>query len=99
MKQLPLHDFEKQEIKSKPITPDQLDSLKKIAGTYEVLFSTRAMKFKSMGLNATSLDESDYRKLIIQEYTFLKRPVFIVDDRMFIGNSIKVVEELKGVIR
>ena len=38
--------------------------------------------------------ENDYRKLIQEEYTFLKRPVFIVDNQIFIGNSKKVIEAL-----
>jgi len=95
MNQLPLDDFEKQDIRNSPITPQQLDTMKDLAGTYEALFSRRAMKYKSMGLADKNLQESDYRSLILQEYTFLKRPVFMMDDKIFIGNSAKVVEELR----
>jgi arsenate reductase len=33
--------------------------------------------------------------LILDEYTFLKRPVIIIDQEIFIGNSKKSVEALK----
>ena len=67
----------------------------KIAGSYEALFSRKAMKYKSLGLNEMKLSEVDYKKYIIEEYTFLKRPVAIIGDNIFIGNSKKNIEELK----
>ncbi|MEM6263126.1 MAG: ArsC/Spx/MgsR family protein [Bacteroidota bacterium] len=85
-------DVELQEIKTEAITPDQLDHMHKLAGSYEALFSRRAMKYRSMGLNEMDLTEDDYRKYILEEYTFLKRPVIVVDDRIFIGNAKKQVE-------
>ncbi|MEC8602809.1 MAG: arsenate reductase, partial [Bacteroidota bacterium] len=32
---------------------------------------------------------------ILEEDTFLKRPVFIIDDEIFIGNSKSVIDSLK----
>ena len=87
-----------QDIKTEKITPAQIDEMKKLAGTYEALFSRRALKYKSMGLDKKQLTEKDYRKLILEEYTFLKRPVAIVNDRIFIGNTKAVVEELKKAL-
>ena len=87
-----------QDIKSEPITPVQLDEMKKLAGTYEALFSRKAMKYRSMGLHEKQLTEKDYRKLILEEYTFLKRPVAIVNNRIFIGSTKAVVEELKNAL-
>jgi arsenate reductase len=81
-----------QEIKTEPITAAQLDEMKKLAGSYEALFSKIALKYRSMGLNQMQLTEKDYRKYILEEYTFLKRPVIINDNEIFIGNSPKVVE-------
>ena len=92
MKEMDLSDFTKVEIKSMGIQQDQLEEMYKYAGTYESLFSRRAMKFRSMGLNTMDLKEEDYKKYILEEYTFLKRPVFLIDDEIFIGNSKKVVE-------
>jgi len=92
MGEMDLSDFSKIEIKSMGIQKDQLEEMHNYVGSYEALFSRRAMKFRSMGLNTIDLKEEDYKKYILEEYTFLKRPVFIIDDEIFIGNSKKVVE-------
>ena len=86
---------EAQEIRSEKITYDQLKQMNKLAGSYEALFSRRAIKYKSMGLKEKVLIEDDYKRLILEEDTFLKRPVFIVEDEIFIGNSKSVIDSLK----
>ena len=78
-------------IKETAITPAELDRMAELAGSYEALFSRRAMKYRSMGLADQDLSEDDYRRLILEEYTFLKRPVTIVDDQIFIGSAKKSV--------
>lgn len=88
--------FELQNIKTQTISEKQLEEMKSMAGSYEALFSRRAMKYRSMGLNEMDLTENDYRKYILQEYTFLKRPVVIIDDEIFVGNSKKVVASAKA---
>ena len=88
--------FELQNIKEEAITPEQLEFMKEAAGSYEALFSRRAMKYKSMGLKDKNLQESDYKNLILEEYTFLKRPVMVIDNEVFVGNSKKVVEAAKA---
>lgn len=87
-----------QDIKTEPITAAQIDEMKKLAGSYEALFSRKAMKYRSMGLHEQELGEKDYRRLILEEYTFLKRPVAIVDGQIFIGNTKAVVEALKQAL-
>lgn len=87
-----------QDIKTVPITPEQLDQMHQLAGSYEALFSRRALKFRSMGLHEQTLTEKDYRRLILEEYTFLKRPVAIVGKSIFIGNTKAVVEALKKAL-
>ena len=89
-------NFDFQDIKTELITPEQLDAMKNMAGTYEQLFSRRAMKYKSMGLNEKKLTEAEYRALILEEYTFLKRPVVILGNEIFIGNSSKIVAQIKN---
>jgi arsenate reductase (glutaredoxin) len=89
-----LKSFEMQDIKAEPITPAQLDELKKMAGSYEALFSKIAMKYRSMGLNEMTLTEKDYRKYILQEYTFLKRPTIVIGDQVFIGSAPKTVKAM-----
>jgi len=91
-------DFELQDIKTSKISPSQLDEMQQLAGSYENLFSRRAMKFRSRGLHEKSLIEKDYRELILEEYTFLKRPVFIVNQLIFVGNNKSTVQELKAAL-
>ena len=86
-------DVELHDIKTQPMTEAQLDEMQQMAGSYEALFSRRALKYKEMGLASQALTETDYRRLILAEYTFLKRPVMLLGDRIFIGNSPKVVDE------
>ncbi|MFT6814296.1 MAG: arsenate reductase [Sphingobacteriales bacterium] len=90
--------FELQNIKEEPITEAQLENLKKHTGSYESLFSRKAMKFKAMKLSEKTLTESDYKELILKEYTFLKRPVFIVSNEVFVGNNKKTLVELTGYL-
>ncbi|MCE7995497.1 MAG: arsenate reductase [Roseivirga sp.] len=98
MSELPMESFEKQDIKKETITETQLEEMKNLAGSYESLFSRVAMKYRSMGLNEMTLAEDDYKKYILQEYTFLKRPVFIIDDQIYIGNSKKNVTAVKTAL-
>lgn len=86
------------EIKSDPITANELLEMEKLAGSYESLFSRTAMKYRALGLGNKTLSEADYRDLILEEYTFLKRPVVIIDQQIFIGNAPKVVAAAKAAL-
>ena len=88
----PLVDFELQDIKTQPITNDQLEQMQSLSNSYEALFSKRAVLYRERNLKEQELSEDDFKSLILEQYTFLKRPVIIVDDQIFIGNSKKVVE-------
>lgn len=95
MKEIPnLDRFTLREIKGEPITPAELDEMRKLAGSYEALFSRIALKYRALGLGKMKLAEKDYRKYILEEYTFLKRPVMVLDDRIFIGNSPKMTRAM-----
>ncbi|QOD60261.1 arsenate reductase [Polaribacter haliotis] len=98
LKEVNTDGFERQEIKANPVNVAQLEEMYKLSGSYEDLFNKRAKLYKSMDLKNQTLSEADYRQFILDEYTFLKRPVFIVDNEIFIGNSKKVVAELKNKI-
>jgi arsenate reductase len=95
LKEVNTSGFELQEIKSDPVTAAQLEEMYKLSGSYENLFNKRARLYKSMDLKNKTISETDYKQYILEEYTFLKRPVFIVEDEIFIGNSKKVVEAMK----
>lgn len=94
----PLNGVELQEIKTESITSAQLEEMKKLAGSYEALFSRRAMLFRQRGLHEQQLAEDDFKNLILEHYTFLKRPVAIIDNQIFVGNSKKVVEAAKEAL-
>ena len=93
-----LQDFEKQNIKEKNISAAELDSLRQVAGSYDALFSRRAMKFREWSLHEKTLTEQDYRDLILKEYTFLKRPVIALGGAVFAGNAKKEVEGAKRLL-
>lgn len=91
-------DFILQDIKNEEITVKQLDEMKALAGSYEALFSKRSKLYKEMDLKTQKLEERDYKHYILEHYTFLSRPVIIVDDKIFIGNSKAVVESVKEIL-
>ena len=94
LKQLNLsEDVFLQNIKEKNIDECALDEIKEKVGSYEALFSKKAMKFRSLGLNKMELTEADYKRHMLEEYTFLKRPFIINGEAVFIGNSKSVVAE------
>jgi arsenate reductase-like glutaredoxin family protein len=86
--------FKFQEIKTEPITVAQLEEMYALTNSYESLFSKRAKKYKQMDLKNQVLTEKDYKQLILEEYTFLKRPVIIIENEIFVGNSKKNVDLL-----
>lgn len=99
MKELNVDDsWEQQDIKVDKMTSSQIEEMEKLSGSYDSLFSRRAMKYKSMGLKEKTLTEQDLKKLILEEYTFLKRPVILLDGKIFVGNSKKVVEAVKEAL-
>ena len=94
----PLNDFKLQDIKSEPITESQLEQMHALSNSYEALFSKRAILYRERNLKVQNLTENDFKALILEQYTFLKRPVILVDDQIFIGNSKKVVEAAQKAI-
>ncbi|MGB1404643.1 MAG: arsenate reductase family protein [Flavobacteriaceae bacterium] len=100
MKSLPLDKkgIELIDLKKNPLTPTQLDHLYALSECYEALFSKRAQLYKQRDLNNQNLTEKDYRTLLLEHYTFLKRPVLVYDTRLFIGNTAKVTEAAKSFL-
>jgi len=89
LKTMDTSEYILQEIKTEPITVNQLDELYSLTKSYEVLFSKMAKKYKQMDLKSQILTEKDYRQLILDEYTFLKRPVIVNKNVVYIGNTKK----------
>jgi arsenate reductase len=81
------HNLAFHDIKQDPITTEELEEMYQLAGSYEALFSKKAQLYKSMDLKNKSLTEADFKKYILEHYTFLSRPVFIIDGKIYIGNT------------
>jgi len=93
LKSLPTTEgFTFREIKSEAITLQELEEMKRLAGSYEALFSRKATLYKERGLKDATLTEGDYKNLILEHYTFLSRPVIVDGNTIFVGNSKPVVE-------
>jgi len=86
------------DIRQNPITEHELDEMYQLSGSYEALFSRKAQLYKSMDLKNKSLTEEDYKKYILEHYTFLSRPVFIIDHKIYIGNSQKNIAEVVKIL-
>ncbi|MGL2992797.1 arsenate reductase family protein [Flavobacterium sp. TSSA_36] len=87
--QLVFHD-----IKQNPITVEELEEMHRLSGSYESLFSKKAQLYKSMDLKNKNLTEADYKKYILEHYTFISRPVFIINDAIYIGNSQQNIHQV-----
>ena len=96
-------NFVFQDIKTEKITSEQLAEMKNLAGhqagttgSYESLFSRVALKYRALGLDKKKLTEDNYKNYILEEYTFLKRPVIIIGRKIFIGNSKNTISAVKA---
>ena len=94
MKELDFTGFDLHEIKSTAITEAELIEMKDLAGSYEALFSRRAQNYKKLGLKDIVLTEDEIKNYILSDYTFLKRPVVVDRDQIFVGNEKKNLEAL-----
>lgn len=86
------------DIRQNPITEQELDEMYSLSGSYEALFSKKAQLYKSMNLKNQSLTEEDYKKYLLEHYTFLSRPVFIIDNKIYIGNGQKNIIDVIKVL-
>lgn len=93
-----LAQFELQDIKEQDITVKQVEEMYALTGSYEKLFSKRAKLYKEMGLKDEKLTENDFKRYILEHYTFLARPVIIFNNQIFVGNSPKTIQEMLKVV-
>ena len=94
-------EFEFQNIKNSPISEEQLDLLAELNGSYESLFNKQARKYREMELFKKELEEKDFKNLILKEYTFLKRPIFLINSSVYIcknrTNIVNVKDKIKSI--
>lgn len=89
-----IDEFQLQDIKEESVTVKQVEEMYALTGNYETLFSKRAKLYKEMGLKDENLTENDFKRYILEHYTFLARPVIIYNDQIFVGNSPKTIEAM-----
>ena len=94
----PSNTFVFQDIKEQHINAKQLETLRELSGSYQALFSKRARLYNERALKGQTLSEENYKSLILEHYTFLKRPVVVNSEQIFIGNSKKVVAQAKACL-
>ena len=81
------HNLTFHDIKQDPILVGELEQMRELSGSYEALFSKKAQLYKSMDLKNKSLTEDDFKKYLLEHYTFLSRPVFVINNKIYIGNT------------
>ncbi len=86
--------FVLRDIKEEKLTSEEIDRLAAMAGSYQALFSKKARKYREYSLHQQELTEDDYKKYLLEDYTFLKRPTIVVDDKIFVGSHKNTVREL-----
>ena len=95
LKQFDLNGWEKREIKTQPITEEEIEEMYKISQSYEALFNKKSTQIKLQELDLKSMQEADFKELLMNHYTFLKRPVFVTDKEIFIGNDKENIYNLR----
>jgi arsenate reductase len=88
--------FELQDTKKTPVSKEDVEFLRRHVDSYEDLINRRAQLWQKRGLKNQDLSEEDFKALLLEHYSFIKRPIFIDGDNIFIGNSKKVVNTLKS---
>ncbi len=83
-----------QDIKNKNISEAELEFVKEQIGSYEAIFSKRAQKFKDY--KNLTLSEQDFKDMILKEYTFIKRPYVILNNKVFVGNDKNTIAQIKA---
>lgn len=95
----PGNDFVLQNLKQTPISESQVDFLASATGSYESLFNKQARKYREMELFKREISESEYKSLLLQEYTFLKRPIFVLDSNVFVCKNKDTINNLKSRLK
>ena len=94
MSPIDFSSWQMREIKNEPLSEEELHEMHGLTGSYEALFSKRSTKIKELGIDVKSLEENDFQKLLLRHYSFLKRPVILYNNEIFIGNEKSSVTKL-----
>jgi len=92
-----ISDIEKRNIKEEPLSREEVEKLATTLGGAENLFSRRSVKYRELGLKDKNLSETEMLDLMAGEYTFLKRPILMMNGKAVAGFFEKEYDEfLKG---
>jgi arsenate reductase len=86
--------FRVSDVKTHPISPEELDEVAGIAGSYQGLLNKQSRKYKAMDLKDTVMSEQQIRTLILSDYTLLKRPLVVYNGNVYAGNAPSTVDAL-----
>lgn len=81
-------------IKEEPLTREEIERLAKMLGGAANLFSRRSVKYRELGLRDRTISEDEMLDLMASEYTFLKRPILVIDDKAVAGFFEKEYDEM-----
>lgn len=91
-------DVELVDIKKSMCSENDFQEMYRLTGSYEKLFSKRSQNFIAQGLKEKINSDADYGKLLPSDYTFLKRPVLVYNDKIFVGNDAKTTSEARDFL-
>lgn len=94
LSQFDISSWELREIKANSITEEELADMYRLTHSYEALFSKKSTQIKKRDIQLEQLTEEDYKNLILDHYSFLKRPVFLTNTEIFAGSDKKNLEKL-----
>lgn len=84
------------DLKTEPLSAEQVRRLAERTGGAGKLFSRRARKYRAMGLHERDLSEEEMLRLMTEEYTFVTRPVVVAEGGAVAGFAPKRLDELVG---
>lgn len=84
-----------QDVKQQKASPEQLAFLYKHTQSYEALINKRGRVFAQLKREGMVFKETVYKRLLENEYSCLKRPILIWDNKVYLGNAKKTVAEMK----
>lgn len=80
-------------LKEESLSQREVEELAEMLGGTGNLFSKRAIKYREMNLNERELSADEMLDLMSGEYTFIKRPVLVINGKAVAGFSEKVYEK------
>lgn len=84
------------DIKKTPLNEAMLELLYKHSGSYAALLNTRAQKLR--GVDQKTLTEKQIKTLLLEHYSYLKRPVLLFNQEIFVGNAAATIQAAKEAL-